>query len=81
MVPLSRLAPQKCGRVVSIASGHASERLFDLGLTPGTLIRLVRSAPFGGPIEIEVRGSTLAIGREIAKQVLVRGEGKSCGRL
>lgn len=77
MIPLSRLAPRKCGRVVSIASGRASGRLFDLGLTPGTRIRFVRSAPFGGPIEIEVRGSTLAIGREIAKKIIVEEDEKN----
>lgn len=29
-----------------------SERLMELGLTPGTLITLIRRAPFSGPVEI-----------------------------
>jgi Fe2+ transport system protein FeoA len=50
------------------------KRLEDMGLTPGTRVMNVRSAPFHGPIEIHVRGSRLAIGRGMAKRILVRVE-------
>jgi Fe2+ transport system protein FeoA len=48
--------------------------LEDMGLTPGTRIEVVRSAPFHGPIEIHVRGSRLAIGRGMARRILLRVE-------
>lgn len=35
-------------------------RLMDMGLTPGTVIVVVKSAPFHGPIEVIIRGSRLA---------------------
>jgi len=58
--------------VVSIVSGpRANKRLSDLGLTPQTKIKLIRKSLFRGPIEIEVRGSKLAIGRELASHILV----------
>ena len=47
------------------------KRLTDLGLTPGTRITVVKSAPFNGPLEINVRGSRLAIGRGMASRILV----------
>lgn len=47
------------------------KRLTDLGLTPGTEIKVIKSAPFNGPLEVCVRGSTLAIGRGMAKRILV----------
>ena len=47
------------------------KRLTDLGLTPGTEVKVVKSAPFNGPLEIYVRGSTLAIGRGMANRILV----------
>lgn len=50
------------------------KRLEDMGLTPGTRITIVKSAPFHGPIEIHVRGSRLAIGRGMAERILVRVE-------
>ena len=47
------------------------KRLSDLGLTPGTKITVVKSAPFNGPLEVNVRGSRLAIGRGMASRILV----------
>jgi len=44
----------------------------DMGLTPGTEITVTKIAPFGGPIEICVRGSRLALGRGMAERILVR---------
>ena len=46
-------------------------RLLDLGLTPGTRIRVSRVAPLKGPLEITVRGSRLALGDEVACNVFV----------
>ncbi len=45
-----------------------------MGLTPGTNVVVVKSAPFHGPIEISVRGSRLAIGRGMAERILVSVE-------
>ena len=47
------------------------KRLSDLGLTPGTNVTVVKSAPFNGPLEVTVRGSRLAIGRGMASRILV----------
>ncbi len=47
------------------------KRLCDLGLTPGTKVTVVKSAPFNGPLEVSVRGSRLAIGRGMASRILV----------
>jgi Fe2+ transport system protein FeoA len=47
------------------------KRLTDLGLTPGTDVTVVKSAPFNGPLEVCVRGSRLAIGRGMASRILV----------
>ena len=48
-----------------------AKRLSDLGLTPGTQVTVVKSAPFNGPLEVSVRGSRLAIGRGMANRILV----------
>jgi len=58
--------------IISLAAGsRATKRLVDLGLTPGTPIRISRKAPFFGPVEIEVRGSKLVLGRGVASKILV----------
>jgi len=50
---------------------RCARRLNDLGLTPGTKVTVVKSAPFNGPLEVSVRGSLLAIGRGMAGRILV----------
>jgi len=60
--------------VVSIMGGRmATKRLADMGLVPGTKIKVLRKAPFG-PIEIEVKGTKLALGRGLATKVFVKYE-------
>jgi DtxR family Mn-dependent transcriptional regulator len=49
----------------------ALHRLTEMGLTPGTKIKVSRIAPLKGPVEIVVRGSRLALGDEIACNVFV----------
>ncbi len=46
-------------------------RLEDMGLTPGTKVTVIKSAPFHGPLEVHVRGSRLAIGKGMAERVFV----------
>lgn len=38
-----------------------TERLREFGLIPGTLVRLLRRAPFNGPIEIQYRHSRIVL--------------------
>jgi Fe2+ transport system protein FeoA len=62
-----------------IMHGHEREwgfekRLMDMGLTPGTRVTVVKSAPFHGPFEILVRGSRLALGRGMAERIFVEKE-------
>lgn len=55
----------------NIIGDRFNKRLNDLGLTPGTKVTVVKSAPFNGPLEVFVRGSRLAIGRGMASRILV----------
>lgn len=48
------------------------ERLMELGVVPGTRILLKRFAPLGDPMEIIVRGYSLSIRKEDAKQILIK---------
>ena len=45
--------------------------LAELGVTPGTRIRVVARAPFEGPITIAVANGERAIGPSLARQILV----------
>lgn len=46
--------------------------LADLGLTPGTRVRVTERQPFNGPITMQLGDATRVIGRELARIVLCR---------
>jgi len=72
-VRLSSLQPGQRGSISSVeASPKVTQRLADLGLTPETSICVLKTVPFNGPVEIVVRGSRLAVGKEIARCILVK---------
>ena len=59
-------------KVLGVNAGfRAKKRLANLGIVPGTIIKKKREAPFHGPLEIVVKGSTLAIGRGLASKIIV----------
>lgn len=70
---LCDLAAGSTAVIQHIPSGHDEHitRLRELGLVPGTKVRLVRRAPFGDPIEVAVRGSRLAMRRSEARHIKV----------
>lgn len=47
-------------------------RLMELGLVPGTEIKVLAVAPLGDPIEIEMRASRLSIRKHEAAEISVR---------
>jgi len=59
-------------RVRDVAGGDAvAIRLLEMGVTPGVEIRLVGKAPFGDPLELELRGYRLSIRRQEAARVSI----------
>jgi Fe2+ transport system protein FeoA len=46
-------------------------RLLEMGLTPGVYVRVVGTAPLGGPLELELRGYRLSIRRHDAARVAI----------
>ena len=75
LTQLSNLRPGEVGRVAfTRGGGNASQRIMDMGLCQGTVVKVVKAAPFHGPIEVSVRGTLLAIGRGLAEKVFVEVE-------
>ena len=50
-------------------------KLLAMGLLPGTSIQLIRKAPLGDPIEIEVRGYRLSLRKHEAALLQIQREG------
>ena len=62
--------------IISRIENNSSEidYLMEMGLMAGTPVRFVKSAPFGDPIEVDLRGYHLSIRRAKAKSILVEKE-------
>ena len=68
---LEDLAPGQSGTILSIGnkSGTVKRRLVDMGLTPGTEVRVTKIAPLGDPMELNLRGYELSIRKGDAEMV------------
>jgi len=62
-------------KVVDISGGWGiRQRLGCLGIHPGDIITVRRSAIMRGPILISVHGNQVALGRGVARKVIVEAE-------
>ena len=60
------------GKVVLVTgSGDIKRRIIDLGITPGASILLKKYAPLGDPMEIRVRGYSVALRKSEAVNIVV----------
>ena len=72
MIPLTNVDNGHWVRIVDFRGGRGMEsRLTQLGFLPGNKIRVIRSAPFHGPLLIDVEGREIVLGRGIAHHILV----------
>lgn len=62
-------------KVSAIKGDNAiSRRLMEMGVIPGVSVRVVKTAPFGCPMEIRVRGYSLALRRAEAETISVKDQ-------
>ena len=59
--------------IVSVGnqSGAVKRRLVDMGLTPGTVVKVTKIAPLGDPLEVSLRGYELSLRKEDAGQIQI----------
>jgi ferrous iron transport protein A len=62
MMTINDLLVGQMGRILSLNSTDGPGlRMLEMGLTPGAIVRLLGRAPFGDPLEIEIRGYRLSL--------------------
>jgi len=63
----------KSARIIDYRGGRNVDfKLRQLGLTPGRTVKVLRYAPLGGPLMLDVEGRSVALGRGIAARVQVK---------
>lgn len=70
---MSTLKEAKVGQTVKVkklvGSGAVKRRIMDMGITKGTDIYVRKVAPFGDPIEVNVRGYELSLRKSDAEMI------------
>jgi len=70
-LPLAMINPSEEVTVAEIRGGRGLvQRLSDMGLTPGTKLKVINSQ-MPGPVLIDLRGSRLVLGHGVALKVMV----------
>ncbi|MCG3730446.1 ferrous iron transport protein A [Vibrio cincinnatiensis] len=70
---LSELKAGESGLIIALneLSIDIRKKLMVMGLLPNTQVTLIRRAPMGDPLQIEVRGVSIAVRESIASAVEV----------
>lgn len=65
------LKPGESGVILSVGnqSNAVKRRLVDMGLTPGTAVKVTKIAPLGDPLEVTLRGYELSLRKADAAQI------------
>ncbi|HFD12156.1 MAG TPA: ferrous iron transport protein A [Crenotrichaceae bacterium] len=61
------------GRIIGFTEGDKAyrKRLLAMGLTPGVEFTMIRSAPLGDPVEIEIRDYSLSLRKAEAESLMI----------
>jgi Fe2+ transport system protein FeoA len=69
---LADLELNQHGRIQTVVGDDGlTQRLWELGFTPGQRVGVVRFAPLGDPIQVRVRGFDVALRRSEAQRILL----------
>ncbi len=71
MIKASKLKIMQTATIAKVEQGFASQKLLEMGCTPGTPIFIQHIAPFGCPITFNIQGYNLALRKEEANLLLV----------
>ena len=53
-------------------SGALKQRFMDMGITKGVEVSVVKIAPLGDPIEVEIRGYNLSVRKDDAQNIEIQ---------
>ena len=66
------LLPGESGRIIRLSGDpYLKRRLPELGFTPGARVTVQKRAPFGDPVELNIRNYNVAVRLDIAEKILV----------
>ncbi len=77
IMQLSKLQPGEFGRVTAVGGeGALRQHFLDMGVTPGTVLEMIKLAPMGDPMELRLHGYELTLRLADAEQITVEAAAK-----
>jgi len=71
-----KLSEAKIGKIYQIekieGTGFIRRRIIDMGLVPGTKIKVIGVAPLGDPINLVAKGYNLTIRKNEASMIIIK---------
>jgi ferrous iron transport protein A len=78
-VTLASLSVGESGVIKDITGDSSiTKRLMEMGILPGVMIKVVRTAPFGCPIQVRVKGYNLAMRKSEAESIEIQTNKSNC---
>lgn len=73
---LNELKNGQSARIITLSalSNDIRKKLMIMGMLPNTVVTLIRKAPLGDPLQVEVRGVSLAIRGKVAEAIDIEVE-------
>lgn len=72
MTNLAKVAIGEQARITAVgAIGPMKRRLMDMGLVPGEIVKVLKVAPLGDPIEVTVKSYSLSLRKKEAEGIAV----------
>ena len=76
MAQMLKLSEAKIGKIYQIekieGTGFIRRRIIDMGLVPGTKIKVIGVAPLGDPINLVAKGYNLTIRKNEASMIIIK---------
>jgi ferrous iron transport protein A len=77
IITLEKMPPGYSGTVTAVSGNSlVRRRLMEMGVLPGSSVKLIRWAPLGDPAECLIRGYSLSLRRAEASLISVSLEGE-----
>lgn len=72
-VPLTSLFPGEKAKIVALRHGMGRQHHFrTMGLMEGKIVEIIALQPARGPVVLNVEGTQIAIGKGMARHIMIR---------
>jgi Fe2+ transport system protein FeoA len=76
MYTLIDLSPGESGVIAEVnATGELRRRLMDMGIITGAMVKMVKTAPLGDPLQIRVHNTLIALRKTEAETIVIEEQG------